>query len=177
VLGLAVLGTVAMYAPRLRPERFLRGPTVNIDAPYWESTRDGQEFGYYERAYDPVGVTERAPQGLDRWTIVGGRGDVNTRVDADDEIALDTSAESEMQLRINSHAFPNWGVRIDGVAAAFRITPSLGFMEVTAPAGAHRVDAHFDNTAVRRAANVITLLSFLLGAALCVPERRTGHRR
>jgi len=172
--ALAVLVTVGIYVPRLRPERFLRGPAVNIDARYWESTAAAQEFGYYERAYDPVGVTERAPQGIGRWSVVNGAGELTERLAADDHMAADSASAQGFQLQIKAHAFPNWVIRIDGAETPFTVTPALGFMEVAVPAGTHRIDARLSDTRIRRIANWITLLSLVAVAALFRPRRR--HR-
>jgi hypothetical protein len=59
----------------------------------------------------------------------------------------------------NTPFYPGWEVAVDGVPASIAVLPGSGYMEVQLPPGTHRVEAAFGRTAVRAAAESVSLAS------------------
>lgn len=163
---LALIAVVALqtnlYHRQLKPSGYTPAAYVNIDNPAWRDTTEGQDWGYIDFAFDPIGVTERAAADGGRWQITRGAGTIQERALKDDRLDLDVSTERGMTLTINSHYFPGWTVQLDGAAADITLRPADRYMDVAVPPGAHRVMAEFRNTRIRMWANAISVVSVLL---------------
>jgi hypothetical protein len=174
VLLILIVGLqVHLYHRRLHPGQFVPMAELNIDDPNWRHTPEAAEHGYYEPAYDPIGV-ERRPSGpLGRWTIVDGHGTVEARALSDASVALESSSDVTMTLRLNSHAFPGWSAQVDGREVQIVPTARDHYMEIVVPAGRHQISVELTSTPVRAVANAI---SFGAAAVLVVLALRIGFR-
>lgn len=83
-------------------------------------------------------------------------------------LALDVDASRPWSLRLHRLYFPGWRVRVDGAAVTTRADGVLGIVGADIPAGEHRIDVNFDDSPVRRAGNLVTMvaLGILLAVAL-----------
>jgi hypothetical protein len=170
---------VHFYQRRLKPEKYLPMAEMNIDDPGWRHTPEAAEHGYYEPAYDPIGV-ERRPSGrLGRWTIVDGHGTIEAQAVTDASLALVSSSDVAMALRLNSHAFPGWSARVDDREVQIFPTALDAYMEIAVPPGRHHIRVELTSTPVRAAANAISLGSaaVLVMMALHVGIRGLRERR
>jgi hypothetical protein len=72
---------------------------------------------------------------------------------------LRVSAPQELDLTVHSFYFPEWQAYIDGAPSRTFPRGSLGLASVTVPPGDHVVSFQFQDTALRIAANAISLLT------------------
>src|SRR5262249_33931366 len=77
-----------------------------------------------------------------------------------------------LRLVINSPYFPGWTVLVDGRAVTPTVIPVSAYMEISVPAGSHRLEARLENTTLRAAANAMTLTGALIWIALAVRSVR-----
>jgi hypothetical protein len=170
---------VHLYHRRLRPAYYVPFTEMMIDDPAWRHTPAAAEYGFYERAYDPVGVTRWPSERLGRWTIVDGKGTVDARALADASLMLASSSDTPMTVRVNSHAFPGWSAWIDGREAGLTPTSPDGYMELAVPAGTHDIAVRLTDTPIRAAANTISISSVavLAGSSVHFGVGRFKRRR
>ncbi len=110
----------------------------------------------------------------ERATVVSGTATVQaTRIESD-RLVLRVDADSEATLRASIFDFPNWRVRIDGERVDHDPSDPRGLIEFAVPEGAHTVDVRLEDTATRRLANRISLVSW---AALIVMPLGIGASR
>lgn len=159
---------VHLYHRRLKPGQYVPMAEMNIDDPGWRHTSEASVHGYYEVAYDPVGVTRWPAEPIGRWTVVDGHGTIHERAATDASLALSSSSDVPMTVRINSHAFPGWSARVDDREARIVPTSPNGYMEIAVPPGRHQIEVTLTNTPVRAAANAISLCSLSVLAILCL---------
>lgn len=143
----------------LTPASYIPRQAMNIDNPRWPEFAARGVEPFIERGFTPVAAPRPAPAGIGRWTLLEGQADITAVREADHRLTIETRSAAGARLRINTHAFPGWQVRVDGVPVAAAIDPDYGYLEVTAPAGAHRIDAALTNTPVRTLANGVSTLS------------------
>jgi hypothetical protein len=166
LLILTVGVQIHLYHRRLKPAEYVPMAEMNIDDPGWRYTPEAGIHGYYELAYDPVGVARRPSGPLGRWTVVDGHGTVHEQSATDASLTLSSSSDAGMTVRVNSHAFPGWLARIDGREARIIPTSPDGYMDVAVPPGDHRIEVTLTNTPVRSAANAISICSLAVLAML-----------
>ncbi len=73
---------------------------------------------------------------------------------------LEVLAEKTTFVKINTAYFPKWQLILDGRKVPFEIAG--GVMEFVLPAGKHELTVVFEDTAIRKIANLISLLSLPL---------------
>ncbi len=164
-----------LYRDHVKPNEYIPRLSMNIDNPRWPELEPAGMRAFIERGFTPVAARQELPSAVPRWAIISGEADVRERRLADHVLDLDIVTATGIRLRINSHDFPGWIVLIDDVEAEITVDPRYGFMDVTVPAGAHRVEARFSNTPIRAVANGISVLSLALwGIGLVWSGRRRG---
>ncbi len=89
---------------------------------------------------------------------------------------LDASASQPWTLRLHNLFFPGWQVTVDGAPVPTRADGVIGIVSADIPAGDHRIEASFADTPVRKAANLITILSLGIAFAIAVNPRRWWAR-
>jgi hypothetical protein len=166
VLLVVAAGQAWLYEDHLTPLRAWTGEEMNIDDPSWGTTAMGRAVAFDEVSYDPIG-TIPGKEVSGRWSTPDWSLASVTPVRLDDaHVTLRTQSERYFTLRLHDRAFPGWRVRVDGARTSMGRTPSTGYIEVLVPPGDHTVDARFENTPIRTAANGVTLLSLVLVPAL-----------
>jgi hypothetical protein len=150
---------VHLYHRRLRPGQYVPMAEMNIDDPGWGHTPEASLHGYYEQAYDPLGVTRSPSEPIGRWTVLEGHGTIHEQAATDASLTLSSSSDAAMTVRVNSHAFPGWSARIDGREAELAATVPDGYMKLAVPPGRHQIEIALTNTPVRAAANAISISS------------------
>jgi len=163
VVALVLIGAVHvhLYERRLHPDRYIPRAEMNIDDPRWAATEDGLRTGHYESGYDPLGtVPDEAV--TSRWSVVNGRADIRPARLDDGWVVLAVTAAGEALVRVNTPFFPGWHMSLDGRPVVLERAADSGYMQVAVPAGLHVLEARFDNTLVRRVANVTSMGSMLL---------------
>ncbi len=82
-----------------------------------------------------------------------------------------------LQLTINTPYFPGWTIALDGRTIPAAVQSESGFMQVTIPAGRHRVDARLTDTSIRRLANILSAFSLAILAAFTAWSITARFRR
>jgi hypothetical protein len=167
ILILTVGLQMHLYHRRLKPRGYTPLAEMNIDDPKWRDTPEARKSGFYEEAYDPIGVARRPSDDIGRWTILESDGTIVPQLVADDALRLASRSDTGMRLRIHIHAFPGWSAQIDEREARIERTPQDGYMEILVPPGAHRIALTFTNTPVRTVANAISAGSATVLVLLC----------
>jgi hypothetical protein len=153
---------------------------IGIDDPAWPASANGQQLAFHEDGYDPSAVGDGPYAAAGRWTAAAGHGEIVADAIADARLALSITAPKSLRLVINSPYFPGWTVLVDGRAVTPTVIPGSAFMEISVPAGSHHLEARLENTALRAAANAMTLMAALIWIALAVSSVRqhvTGVRK
>ena len=161
-----------LYHRQLKPSGYSPAEQVNIDNPAWRETPEGQDWGFIDPAFDPMGVTAHPPNIVGRWRIASGAGTAHPRALTDDRIVLDVATTRGVTVTIHTYYFPGWSVRLDEMPIAVHGRPGDHYMDVSVPPGEHRLEAEFGNTAVRTWSNVISLISVLLVGLAARPALR-----
>jgi hypothetical protein len=87
--------------------------------------------------------------------------------------ALRVSTAQPFELSLHTFFFPGWQAYIDGALARTYPRGDLGLASVTVPPGDHAVAFRFEDTPVRAAANLISLIAFVgLLVGLLIARRR-----
>ncbi len=143
----------------------------------WQAQRKG---GIYD--YLPVGAATAPDRPPDKPAeFVEGRGRVIGEETGTDWFNLTAAVESDKSsLRINIFDFPGWRVYVDGNPVEHHIPADeqWGRIRLELPAGIHRVEGRFEKTPVRRAADYLSLLSWvgLAAASLILVKARFKPR-
>ena len=181
IAGLVVvIAHVLLVYQHLKPADYHRGPLA-IDRPAWRAEAPAQSAAFIENGYHPISVRRLPQETVGRWTITRGDGRIGARLVRDAELMLDVETQDGLQLTINTPYFPGWTIALDGNTIPAAVHPESGFMQVAIPAGRHRLDARLTDTAIRRAANILSAASlasftaWLIAARFGVPAYRPAR--
>jgi hypothetical protein len=109
-------------------------------------------------------------------------GSVSNLKESNNTIAFDLSSPNPVMLRLNTLYFPGWKAYVDGKDVIISVAenpkpPAIelrdisGLMQISVPAGVHKIEFRFEDTAVRRVGKAVTLfgltiLGLLIGKAI-----------
>lgn len=74
---------------------------------------------------------------------------------------FDVYALTNGVLRINTYSFPGWAVYIDGKKTQYTHNNKLVLIDVKVPFGKHTVKAVFEDTAIRKLGNLVSVISII----------------
>lgn len=178
VVLMTVVGQFALVHAYARPRAYVARGQMDIDHSGWKYTHAAQERAFVEPGYFPAAARTLPPAGLSEWQVTAGRATVTRETTTAARTQLTVDAETDATIRLSSHAFPGWRVTVDGEASPPQLEPGLGFLQVTVPRGRHVIEARFENTPVRRLANVVSVVSLaLLVAFVPLSARWRASRR
>ncbi len=85
-------------------------------------------------------------------------------------------ASTPVTVQINVAYFPGWQVTVDGAPVPSRISTPTGLIELTVPAGEHRIDARMGSTPARRLGTIISwgMVVVVVGLLLARRQRISG---
>lgn len=112
-----------------------------------------------------------------RFEIWPPTAEMTVEVDRTAEFLITTKTQAPADLNINILYFPGWKVYVNGKAATAEIKPGWPTMQVSLPAAAGTtvVSGIFEETPIRKAANLLTAVSLILAGYLVLAE--TKRRR
>jgi hypothetical protein len=90
------------------------------------------------------------------------------------EVRVTTPAGTAVLFQIRY--FPGWRAYVDGRPVATAIRAPQGLIAVAVAAGQHRILLRFEDSPLRRASKVVTLLGLLVAVALLIWSRRRIER-
>ena len=177
VIALVLIAAVHvhLYERRLHPDRYIPRAEMNFDDPRWAASEVARRVAYHESGYDPLGaVPDAAATG--RWSVVSGSADVRAARLDDAWMVLAVTAAGDALVRVNTPFFAGWHMSLDGRPVAFERAAESGYMQTTVPTGLHILEARFDDTLVRRVANVTSMGSVLLLSLFVISYEPAAYR-
>lgn len=157
-----VLVGIAAYANRnhLRVNKYISYPDEKLTQYRGTSNSDNE----YKPKWDNTGITiTMRPEAQ----ISQGVGELKLIRSKSNLLDLAVKAEENIRLDVNTLYFPGWNVSIDGQPAALKYSGEGGIMRVDIPAGNHLLEAKYQETALAKIANMISLGSvamlFIIG--------------
>src|SRR5215204_1252336 len=90
------------------------------------------------------------------------RSAVGVRRSSDHLVVLELWTAAGDDLMFALHPFPGWSVSLDGRSVEVETDPDHERLRVRVPSGRHTFKVEFRNTRLRRAANLISLISATL---------------
>lgn len=107
------------------------------------------------------------PQGIDLniapvTSLISEPADIQVKalVERSHQKLFSISLASEQTVVLSIAQYPGWVVEIDGIKQEVRTSPS-GLVAITIPEGTHIVGAYLEKTPVQRAADILTVISFI----------------
>jgi len=94
--------------------------------------------------------------------LLEGQGEVKNLSVLSNQIKFNMQASVKTTVRANLFNFPLWVVKVDGRSVRINDTNQLKLITFTVPAGSHAVEIKFEDTTVRKIANIISVLSLFL---------------
>jgi hypothetical protein len=141
-----------------------------FSARYVRQHQEGSVRDYLPAAVEEAPEPSDAPARVLRGTARIVEAEAGSR-----SLHLRIEAATEVTIAAPVFDFPHWRLRIDGEPASHVTTAPDGLIAFDVPAGTHEVDLELEDTGVRRAGNVISLLSWgallLAGPALFAVRR------
>ncbi len=83
-------------------------------------------------------------------------------------VQLQAAGKERSRIRLNTSYFPGWRIYVDGVQHPYDVDSPLGTMSFTLEAGAHNLEARFEDTPIRLWARAMTLVSLLALVAVAL---------
>lgn len=149
---------VIFYGSFLKPSQILPQNFFDIDSPNWKLSEGVIKYTFLEKGYLPKKVSELPERGsITRWQINSGSAKVKEGVLNYDYLSFTSESTNSFVLGINSHDFAGWKAFIDQVPTQINSDNPYGFINITVPAGLHKIEVKFTNTLIRSFANIITL--------------------
>lgn len=161
---------VAIYPSR----HYLRGHE-------WHSFDDDYYYEYQDllaldNYYLPKGLNKDFPKlQLAQASIVEGEGRVRLLAHQSDHIEAEVDLASDSKIQLHTIYFPGWTIYIDGkkesiIANDFNLE---GIIVAEVKRGSHRIDLIFEQTNLRKVANLLSLASFF--ALLLMSAKRVVY--
>lgn len=113
--------------------------------------------------------TSRAQQKVD---VVNGAGSATIQIDKSQLKVFSVNLQNDSIVRLNTIYYPGWNWYRDGKKIAISYDNPHGVMQSRLPKGNYSITARFEDTSLRKAANLISLFTVLaLGIVVLVSHR------
>lgn len=158
-LSVLVLFILVIYANR---NHWHINQSTNYSDSYYETLKTTAT------AYDehlPNWAKPQVKDPLNKVEFKIGKGDVEMIKNHSGEISAEVSTEALSRVKLNQYFFPGWNINIDQkpVKMSYLMKgDDYGLMEFDLPAGKHLLDAKFNETPVRRFADIVSIISYFL---------------
>ncbi|OGK35398.1 hypothetical protein A3F60_00600 [Candidatus Roizmanbacteria bacterium RIFCSPHIGHO2_12_FULL_39_8] len=162
--------TIFIYQKYFRPERLItttdRQRTSNEEVK-WRISGTSYEFVPKEVAIkkSSLGTTQLAIEKQDvpdrSFTTVKGGGLVRKLQDKFQNKEFYIRTEKPLLFQLNTYHFPGWSAYLNENKIQINDKNKLHLMTVSIPAGKYKLDFIFEDTPIRKLANILTFLGFL----------------
>jgi hypothetical protein len=174
VAMLLIVGSqVHFYHRDLNPRDYGILAEWGVDDPGWRQSAVARHIEYIDFAFTPSAVTVDPAPAAGRWSIVGGAATVAEQLNLDHRRSYVIDSFGGGTFVLHTPYFPGWMLTLDGRNQLAGPRPGDAFMEIQVPPGRHTITASFEDTAVRRWSNRVSLASLALTLALLLwPPKR-----
>ena len=111
--------------------------------------------------YLPVWVKVRRTEKITTPITISGKADVSSYTTYSNAADFDLKVIEEAVVEVPITYFPGWSVKLNGAKVNLDSPGELGLIRFSADIGEYKVNVHFNNTPLRIASNLISLLSLL----------------
>lgn len=169
-IGLVLL-VIGLNIGYFRPEKYLTVNDlrfINRDTLRWETSVMAFEYvpNGISMKKSAVGnsVVNINKDGVSKSVFKVSSGNMSVRVldDLPQEKKLEVIVTEGGKLTLNEFAYPGWKVLVNGKAVDFKSNNSLKLISIDLNIGNYVVDARFQDTNIRRVANVLSALGIFL---------------
>ena len=94
--------------------------------------------------------------------VVKGMGTMDNIISNSKMTSFSAKMDEDGIVRINTIYYPGWNIDVDGIKKEINYNNSMGTMEFELPRGIHVVNASFDETPLRMASNIVTILTLVI---------------
>jgi len=120
----------------------------------WDNQRRGAILDYLPKtALEPMEAAQESP------IIRSGVSEISNFVNRSNRWEFNISVNDKSEIEIPVYYFPNWKVKVNGKEYPFSYSNLLGRISLTLEQGNYEVEGRFKDTPIRKAANIITILS------------------
>ncbi len=166
-IGLMTL-SLYLYSWNIHPPYFIPEDQINFNNENFLLGReeDIKSFFIYVDYFDSKWVTDK-PQDFtalpaSEAEVKTGKAEVEVLSFTQTDKKYRVKAEDEATLRFYTHYFPDWQIRVNGKESTFTIEKDLGYILLELPKGEHLVELTFQDTDIRKQANLISIISLIL---------------
>jgi hypothetical protein len=154
-----VLVTVVLNWSYFKPREFFDiNEQQKISGESWDLQRRGAVLDYLPKtALEPREGAPNEP------LITAGSTVVSNFVNKSNIFKFDVQVDKTAVIHVPVYYFPNWEVVVNGKDYPISFDNYLGRISVTLEPGNHSIEGQFKNTPIRTAANIISLLSLIVG--------------
>lgn len=124
--------------------------------------------------YMPKWVREKPSERYkNKVEIVEGNGEVKNLIYNDSKkISFDFKSNVNSKIRVNTIYYPGWKAKVNNRESVISYNDSKGVIELMFTTGENKVEVVFEETSIRTAANIISIISFGILSIIAFRARR-----
>lgn len=92
--------------------------------------------------------------------VVAGNANITVAKNISYKKVVEIQAEESSTIRFNTFSFPGWNAYVDGKKISYTSSDKYKRISVKVPAGNHTLELKFEDTGVRKFANILSIASF-----------------
>lgn len=168
VLGFLLALSLLFYGSNFRTNGWLMiSDKDKFSGDLWQKEQTISIFDYLPiyAKYPPIKAAPDTP------TILKGEAKLYSGEKGTDWESWQYYVLKESRLELPLYYFPGWVVMVDGKKVSLNYDNELGLINFTIPIGSHDVYVHLNNTPVRSAANLISLIGIIAIPFFLIKER------
>ena len=119
----------------------------------------------------PMLKSVRAGQPVMRWDATGAR--IVSASDNGLNATLIVESDQPTQVMYRAFYFPGWRATLDDLPVELKVAPPFGLMAIDVPAGQHELKLQFENTPLRTASEIASLVVALAMVVIWILDRRS----
>jgi hypothetical protein len=163
IIVLSIILNQSYFKPKLF---YSVSDSEKLSGELWDMQKKGAVLDYLPKtALEPREVAPEVP------IVRSGSAEVTNFINRSNRWGFNTNVKNKAEIEIPVYYFPNWRVKVDGRQYPFSYNNLLGRISLILEQGNYKVEGHFEDTPVRKIANVITVIS-AIGLVFYINERK-----
>ncbi len=149
--------TVFLNWSYFKPKLFYSiNDSEKLSGELWDQQKKGALLDYLPKtALEP---REAAP---DNPFVKSGMAEITNFINRSNKWEFTARVKNKSEIEVPVYYFPNWTVKVDNKTYPFSYDNLLGRITLTLNPGSYKVEGHFEDTPLRKIANIITLISIV----------------